>query len=159
MRWPLGLFGRSRAAASEPPSAARPSAEPAWPSLPPIPLAAGGVELTARAGEFAAGLPGAVSLPRALQPLGHARSPEAPAGLVAGLATAQAYAGREPLALARRGRPEGRAAWAWPEAAEPEPAPAGEPWMCGLGDQLVPDGCPRRFDRRPPRLDATSPGG
>ncbi|HKF75337.1 MAG TPA: hypothetical protein VKF59_04285 [Candidatus Dormibacteraeota bacterium] len=145
LAWWLGPLGRvlrspvpSPAAPPAPVAAgvSRPRAEQGWASLPPIPRAAGDLELTARAREFATGLPGAAGLPLALQPLAHARTLEAPPGLVAGLAASvpvQAYAGQEPLVLAERrpGRPPGQAreAWSWPEEAGADAAPgvAGQP--------------------------------
>ncbi|HEY4028063.1 MAG TPA: hypothetical protein VGO86_16670, partial [Candidatus Dormibacteraeota bacterium] len=124
MPWPFGLFGRSRQspAGGPPPAVQRPSGRE-WASLPPIARAAGDLAPTAPARAFAAGLPGAVGLPLALRPLGHARTDAAPAGLVRGLAVpVQRYAGREPLPLAAE-RPARRPWPSWIAAAE-EPQPA-----------------------------------
>ncbi len=101
MSWLFGLLNRRRR-----PSEAPASAAPAraggheWAALPPIQRTAGGLELTAPTLEFARERPGPHGQQLMLQPLGHARSPEAPQGLVAGLAIAvpvQRYSGREPF--------------------------------------------------------------
>src|SRR5215469_8156337 len=86
-----------------------------WAALPPIQRATADVSLTAPARAFASGLPGAVGVPLALQPLGHARSLDAPSGLVTGLASpAPTYAGGERLVYVQR-RPAGERDHAWPE--------------------------------------------
>jgi hypothetical protein len=121
--WPFNLFGRSR---SEGPSPETPAAAPPpprasgreWTALPPIQRAAGSQPLTASARDFASGLPGSVGVPLALQPLGHARSLEAPSGLVTGLAT---YSGSERFVYVQR-RPAGQPGMSWPEPAEASPA-------------------------------------
>jgi len=133
VRWPFGLFAprtpsAARAEGRGGEGVRRPVRE--WAALPPIQRAAGDLEPTAQARQFAAGLPGAVGVPLALRPLGHARGADAPAGLVAGLPVPPAaYAGREPMVLAQR-RPAERARLSWPEwgaAAEEAPEPAVEP--------------------------------
>ncbi|HXM58568.1 MAG TPA: hypothetical protein VOB72_24420, partial [Candidatus Dormibacteraeota bacterium] len=101
MRWPFGWFARTPSPDTPSPSegegrgggVARASGRE-WSGLPPIQRAAGDLAPTAAAREFAAGLPGAVGVPLALQPLGHARALDAPAGLVGGVALpVQPYGG------------------------------------------------------------------
>src|SRR5437867_11655038 len=83
-----------------------------------MPLAAGPVPLVSRAREFATGLPGSVGLEPILQPLGHVRMPDAPAGLAGGLTEpVRSYAGREPMVLARPRLPDRwRLRWPWASA-------------------------------------------
>jgi hypothetical protein len=121
VRWP---FSRPRQAAPPvQPLPERPDRD--WASLPPIARAAGDLEPVAGSREFAAGLPGVTGLETVLRPLGHARTPDAPPGLVTGVA-AQRAAGPDALVPWRR-----RPAAAWPgtaaaagvaEAPEAEPA-------------------------------------
>jgi hypothetical protein len=123
--WLSALFNRGR-----PPAGGQPSAAPErasgrdWVGLPPIQRAAADLQMTAPALEFARGLPGPHGQQVMLQPLGHARSPEAPAGLVSGLASAatvQRYGSADPLVYrqVQRSRSSGfePAAAEWPEPA------------------------------------------
>ncbi|HEY4867158.1 MAG TPA: hypothetical protein VIK45_16785 [Candidatus Dormibacteraeota bacterium] len=99
MSWLSGLLNRRRRPSGAPASAAPARASGHdWAALPPIQRTAADLELTAPALEFARELPGPHGQRLMLQPLGHARTPEAPQGLVAGLASAvpvQRYSGRE----------------------------------------------------------------
>ncbi|HYW26298.1 MAG TPA: hypothetical protein VE953_19155 [Terriglobales bacterium] len=135
MPWPFGFaqaleglgtrFGRSRSETASPEAPPPPRATGRdWVDLPPIQRATGDLPLTASSRAFASGLPGAVGVPLALQPLGHARSPDAPAGLVTGLASpAPTYAGGERLVYVQR-RPAGQPGLLWPAWRD---EPAGEP--------------------------------
>ena len=108
MPWPFRLFGRSRRAgpAEAPASPARTPVQRAsgrdWQAVPAIARTTGDLALTAESRRFAAGLPGTVGLPRALQPLGHARTLDAPPGLVTMAELAPPTPGPPQAALSER---------------------------------------------------------
>ena len=129
MRWPFNLFGRSRseAAPAETPAAVPRASGHDWVGLPPIQRSVGDAPLTAASGPFAAGLPGTVGVPLALQPLGHARTAEAPSGLVRGLTST--YQGPERLVYVQRRAAGGGQLqrFSWPEWGGEPAAPAAAP--------------------------------
>lgn len=123
MRWP---FHFRKASAGETHAGTEPAPLPRrrdWESLPPIQRAYTPLELTAPSAEFAQSLAGSTDPAVSLEPLGHHRSPEGPAGLIVGLAgPVQTYADATELVGRPRRQSESMATF----GAEQDLSPGGD---------------------------------